>query len=93
MVIKLIAILLLLIVSIVNGLSARLGNRATIVLTILKLASLLAIVIMALVRVGQGGSSDSFRPSNLFAGTSHSPGDFVLALYSGLWAFDGWDTR
>ncbi|KAG0148066.1 hypothetical protein CROQUDRAFT_42031 [Cronartium quercuum f. sp. fusiforme G11] len=91
-VIKLVAILLLLLVSLVNGLSDRLGKQAPIILTMLKLFSLLTIVIMALVRVGQGHLSDSFQAQNLFAGTSHSPGDYVLALYSGLWAFDGWDT-
>lgn len=91
-VIKLVAIILLLLVSVVNGLSDRLGNHAPIILTMLKLVSLLAIVIMALVRVGQGHMSDSFSTAKLFAGTSRSPGDFVLALYSGLWAFDGWDT-
>lgn len=27
----------------------------------------------------------------LFEGTTHNPSSFALALYSGLWAFDGWD--
>lgn len=29
--------------------------------------------------------------SNLFEGSATSPGAYALALYSGLWAFDGWD--
>jgi amino acid transporter len=27
----------------------------------------------------------------IFDGTSTSPSAYALALYSGLWAFDGWD--
>ena len=27
----------------------------------------------------------------LFEGSSNSPSAYALALYSGLWAFDGWD--
>lgn len=29
--------------------------------------------------------------SSLFEGSATSPGAYALALYSGLWAFDGWD--
>lgn len=28
---------------------------------------------------------------SLFQDSSHSPSEYALALYSALWAFDGWD--
>lgn len=36
------------------------------------------------------GKTDHF--SNPFQGTTTSPKDFALAFYSGLWAYDGWNT-
>ncbi|KAJ3020165.1 hypothetical protein HKX48_001217 [Thoreauomyces humboldtii] len=33
----------------------------------------------------------NFGHGKLFAGSSTSPGDYALALYSALWAYDGWN--
>ena len=43
-----------------------------------------------IVRLATGKASSSFRQP-LFTGSSTSPSSYALALYSGLWAFDGWD--
>lgn len=42
-----------------------------------------------LFRIGSDGVSGF--PTNIFEGSSKSPSEYALALYSGLWAFDGWD--
>ncbi|KAI8445783.1 amino acid/polyamine transporter I [Phakopsora pachyrhizi] len=90
-VIKALAILLLILVISINAFSTRIGNHAPVVLTLLKILSLLGIVVIAILRVASGLQSHNFDSDKIFHGTSHSPVDFALALYSGLWAFDGWD--
>lgn len=50
----------------------------------------LAITIIGLVQLIRGKASTSLTES-LFSGSSTSPSEYALALYSGLWAFDGWD--
>jgi amino acid transporter len=43
-----------------------------------------------MIQLIRGEASESFsRP--LFEDSSDSPSAYSLALYSGLWAFDGWD--
>ena len=37
------------------------------------------------------GHASSSLSGNLFEGSTTSPSAYALALYSGLWAFDGWD--
>jgi amino acid transporter len=73
-----------------NAVSLKLGTRAGVFLTLLKLLALVAVAIMGLVQLGKGKASDSLR-GNIFEGSSSSPGRYALALYSGLWAYDGWD--
>jgi amino acid transporter len=52
----------------------------------------MSITVLGLVQLIRGKASTSFgKPSQLFAGSSTSPSSYALALYSGLWAFDGWD--
>ena len=46
--------------------------------------------VFGIVRLATGKASSSFRQP-LFTGSSTSPSSYALALYSGLWAFDGWD--
>ena len=46
--------------------------------------------ILGLVKLIQGHESPALK-GDIFAGTSHNPSSWALALYSGLWAFDGWD--
>ncbi|PLW38338.1 hypothetical protein PCANC_24613 [Puccinia coronata f. sp. avenae] len=88
---KVVAILILLTISGINGLSVKAGKHVPVILTIIKLLSLVAIIIMALVRLANGQQSDNFLPQNMFKNSSASPSDLAAALYLGLWAFDGWD--
>lgn len=46
--------------------------------------------VLGVVQLIRGKASASFREP-LFSGSSTSPSSYSLALYSGLWAFDGWD--
>ena len=50
----------------------------------------LSITVIGLVQLARGQASTSFSEP-LFDGSSTSPSAYALALYSGLWAFDGWD--
>jgi amino acid transporter len=47
-------------------------------------------MVLGMVQLARGKASTSFRKP-LFVGSSTSPSSWSLALYSGLWAFDGWD--
>lgn len=48
------------------------------------------IIVLGLVQLIRGKASTSLTQP-LFDGSSTSPSAYSLALYSGLWAFDGWD--
>ena len=48
------------------------------------------ILVLGIVHLARGKASSSLRKP-LFDGTSTSPSSWSLALYSGLWAYDGWD--
>ncbi|KIY72130.1 amino acid transporter [Cylindrobasidium torrendii FP15055 ss-10] len=64
----------------------QLGARAAVIFTTVKLF----IAVLGIVQLARGKMSTSFT-GPLFEGSSHSPSAYSLALYSGLWAFDGWD--
>lgn len=48
------------------------------------------VTVLGIIQLARGKASSSFREP-LFADSSTSPSSYSLALYSGLWAFDGWD--
>ena len=52
--------------------------------------SKVSITVIGLVQLARGRASTSLTEP-LFQGSSRSPSEYALALYSGLWAFDGWD--
>lgn len=94
--IKLIACLVIILISAVNAFSAKLGTRLQVGTTLVKLVALIAVPILAIVFAATGKmpieSKTAFSSfSNLFANSSTSPSAYALALYSGLWAYDGWD--
>lgn len=47
-------------------------------------------IALGMIQLVRGRASESFSKP-LFEDTSHSPSAYSLALYSGLWSFDGWD--
>lgn len=94
--IKLSACIVVVLISGLQALSNKLGTRAQVATTAVKLAALVAVPILAIVQASRGKTPEPSRQamksfSALFEGSSTSPSNYALALYSGLWAFDGWD--
>jgi len=88
--IKLTAVIAVLVVSVVCVATPTLGTRTAVVFTTVKIVALVSITVIGLVQLARGQASTSLTES-LWQDSSHSPSEYALALYSGLWAFDGWD--
>ncbi|EAU88480.2 L-methionine transporter [Coprinopsis cinerea okayama7 len=88
--IKLVAVLAVVIVTIICIAAQKLGTRVAVVFTTLKVIALLLVTVLGLVQLARGKAASSFHEPWL-SGSSTSPSSYSLALYSGLWAFDGWD--
>ncbi|CCG82589.1 putative Amino acid transporter [Taphrina deformans PYCC 5710] len=87
---KLIALLCAALVSVIVGSSTRAATRINDFFTFTKIITLMAITGIGFVWLGLGHGTDVYRV-NPFSGSSLNGGTYALALYSGLWAFDGWD--
>ncbi|KAF8163330.1 L-methionine transporter [Crassisporium funariophilum] len=88
--IKLTATAAVVVVTILCVAAKKLGTRVAVVFTTVKVTSLVLVTVLGIVQLARGKASSSFRQP-LFEGSSTSPSSYSLALYSGLWAFDGWD--
>ncbi|ORY28294.1 putative L-methionine porter [Naematelia encephala] len=88
---KITATIAIILVSILNLVSQTMGPNSSVVITTVKTGSLIFVAVLGIVWFATHGGGPSLAPSSLFEGTSTSPGSYALALYSGLWAFDGWD--
>ncbi|KAK6541889.1 hypothetical protein TWF694_007666 [Orbilia ellipsospora] len=95
--VKALALLCLWFITILNCLSTKAGTRAGDVFLMIKLTSLIAITVIGIVvavtgfSVKEGGPSNEWKQGNWFKGSSKDLGAYAVALYAGLWAFDGWD--
>ncbi|TPX57344.1 hypothetical protein PhCBS80983_g03916 [Powellomyces hirtus] len=96
--VKFMAVITILALTALNSMSTRAGTLVQNIFTILKLASLVVIGLIGVVKLARGhvvgdpaDGSENFNHSSLFQGSSTSPGDYALALYSALWAYDGWN--
>lgn len=76
---KMLAILALLIIMTVNGLSVKLSSRINIFFTVAKLLLVFLIVIAGVVQLFKG-KVDNFK--NSFEGTSTSASAWAIAIYS-----------
>lgn len=86
----------LLLVTFLNCVSTRLGTRINDMLMFLKFVALLGVTIIGIVVAATGFSSSGeasrdWKDHSWFDGTSSDPSSWALALYAGLWAYDGWD--
>lgn len=86
----------LVLITLMNALSTRLGTRANDILMYLKFIALIAITIIGIVVAATGFSttgsaSQDWKTHGWFDGTSHDGAQWAVAIYAGLWAFDGWD--
>lgn len=87
---KIVAILCCVAVSIVVASSTKAATRVNDVFTFTKVLTLVAITAIGFVYLGLGKGTDVYT-RNPFSGSSTNGGTYAIALYSGLWAFDGWD--
>jgi hypothetical protein len=56
-----------------------------------QMISLASVIVLGFVSLIRNGIGSSFS-EGLFAGTVGSPSNYAIALYSSLWAFEGWDS-
>ena len=92
-----VALLGLFSVTALNSVSTKLGRKSADFFLIFKFIGLLAIATTGIV-IGATGLaydkealSSDWQHTNWFSGTSTSSSQWAVALYAGLWAYDGWD--
>ncbi|KAG8625707.1 hypothetical protein KVT40_006108 [Elsinoe batatas] len=83
--------------TLVNCVSTRMATRSTDVLMFLKFVALIGVGVLGLVVAitgfsYKGQASNDWKNIGWFEGTSHDTSEWAVALYAGLWAYDGWDT-
>lgn len=95
---KLFAFLALAAVTTVNCVSTKLGARTGNVFFILKIVLLISLIALGIVGAVVLRGNTHVHTSALvatggkiFEGSSHDIGRYAIALYAGLWAYDGWD--
>lgn len=93
---KIPAIVALVLVTIFNCISTRFAARLGDIFMFFKFIALLAVTIIGIIVAATGLSSSGpantdWRTHHWFEGTSHDISNWAVALYAGLWAFDGWD--
>ncbi|KAL7424116.1 hypothetical protein Q5752_001701 [Cryptotrichosporon argae] len=88
---KITAIVAILLVSALNVLSPTAGTHSAVILTSVKICSLIFVAVLGSVYLIRHGAGPAFSSDALFAGSAREPSAYAIALYSGLWAFDGWD--
>ena len=93
---KLVALGGLLLVTFFNCVSTKLGARMGDMFMFMKFIALLGVTVVGIVVAATGFSykghlATKWKHTNWFEGTSTDPSKWAVALYAGLWAFDGWD--
>lgn len=87
----------LLLVTAMNCLSTRLATRMGDAFMLMKFVALIGVTIVGIVVAAsssgweKGDTAHQWKEQNWFEGTSTDPSKWAVALYAGLWAFDGWD--
>jgi len=87
---KITAIIVVGMVTVLNLASQSMGTNSQVVITVVKMMSLLFVGVLGVVWLIKNGPGEALS-INVFEGSATSPGNYAIALYSGLWAFDGWD--
>ncbi|KAI9149383.1 Y+L amino acid transporter [Paramyrothecium foliicola] len=93
---KAVAMVGIIIVTFLNCVSTRLGTRVNDALMFLKFVALIGVTIIGIIVAAtglsySGDANSEWKTQDWFSGTSSDPSAWALALYAGLWAFDGWD--
>jgi len=87
---RLFALLCITVLSAVNCFSVRAATRVQDVFTVSKLLALLLIIIIGIVQIFQG-NTEYLNTQAAFENTSTDVGKIILAFYSGLYAYGGWN--
>ncbi|KAL2162758.1 hypothetical protein VTH06DRAFT_6594 [Thermothelomyces fergusii] len=93
---KLVALAGLALVTFLNCVSTRMGTRLNDTLMFLKFVALLGVTVIGIVVAATGFSTSGpanrdWKDHPWFEGTKMDASEWAVALYAGLWAFDGWD--
>ncbi|KAL4623513.1 large neutral amino acids transporter small subunit 1 [Arapaima gigas] len=87
---KLVASLCILLLTAVNCYSVKAATRVQDAFAAAKLLALGLIIIIGFVQIGRG-ETEGLLPENSFKGSNADFGNIGLALYSGLFAYGGWN--
>ncbi|XP_056381721.1 B(0,+)-type amino acid transporter 1 isoform X1 [Hyla sarda] len=87
-VIKCLAAGAIMMITVVNSLSVKLASYLQNFLTVAKMIIIVIIIVSGIVLLIQGNTQNF---SNSFEGSKITAGGIGLALYNGLWAYDGWN--
>lgn len=90
------AFLALVIVTVFNSISTRLAARIGDMFMFFKFLALAAVTVIGIVVAATGLSftgpaNTDWKTQGWFDGTTDDISNWAVALYAGLWAFDGWD--
>lgn len=94
---KAVAIVGLILVTFLNCVSTKVGTRSTDVFVVLKFIALAGVTITGIIVAITGwhyhdAPTGEWKTSGYwFHGTHTDPSSWAVALYAGLWAYDGWD--
>ncbi|ESO08465.1 hypothetical protein HELRODRAFT_190743 [Helobdella robusta] len=86
---RLLALAVIFTLAAINSYSVRLAGKIQIIFTGAKLFALIIIIIGGIVRLFQG---ETQYLSTGFNGTENKIGKLATGFYSGMWAYDGWNT-
>ncbi|KAJ5279927.1 hypothetical protein N7478_005299 [Penicillium angulare] len=86
----------LLFVTLFNCVSTKIATRIGDLLMFFKFVALLFVTVTGIVVAitgfsSKGSANEEWKTHGWFEGTNTEISDFAVALYAGLWAFDGWD--
>lgn len=83
------------IITFLNCISTKVGTRVNDLLMVLKFVALLGVtvigIVVAITGFSYNGEANQEWKSGWFDGTSTDISGWAVALYAGLWAYDGWD--
>ncbi|KAH6987728.1 amino acid permease-domain-containing protein [Ilyonectria sp. MPI-CAGE-AT-0026] len=93
---KAVALVGVTIVTFLNCVSTRVGTRVNDMLMFMKFVALIGVTVTGVVvaitgKTWKGKANDEWKTHDWFANTSTDMSAWALALYAGLWAYDGWD--
>jgi hypothetical protein len=86
----------LIFVTLLNCISTKVGTRSADIFMFMKFIALLGVTVTGIVVAVTGFSykgpaSDDWKTKGWWEGTNTDVSNWAVALYAGLWAFDGWD--